>query len=309
MIKEIVNILIAEGGMGDLICSLVSVNYNITHFPDIQFLVWVPNYLLDFAKHVLPRGTSIRNFTEAQDKYNPNLPGVSTKWSSFHTPMRTHPVDYSFHMLSDKHIYNMNEKNYLQINPEKINIKRFSLPEKYVVICSAAAEKVKEMPISTMNDLIEYIINKEYTPVFLGKTLVETGVKGIDIKANPLNIDYSKGINLLDKTSLLEAAKIMSEAKCVIGMDGGLIHLAGCTDVTIIAAYTLASPEHLAPIRNGSQSYKFFPIEPDLNIPNRYYQTNNNFNYNVDYRTFPGWEKVVENITSDKFVKVLEEIL
>lgn len=308
MKKEVVNILIADGGAGDLICSLVATHYNITHYPNVQFLVWVPDYLLSLTKHLLPKGISIRNFTDAKTKYNASLPGVSTKWSSFHTPMRTHPVDYGFHMLSDRHVYNLNEKNYLSIRPEEINLFKYHLPEKYVVLCAAAAEKVKEMPVDTMNQLIDYVIEKGYVPVFLGRTKSETGVKNLNIVAKPLEINYNKGINLLDKTDLLEAAGIMNNAKCVIGMDGGLIHVAGCTNTNIVSAYTIASPEHLAPIRNGSQSYKFWAVEPD-NVLNKYYQTNNNFNYGQDYRKFPGWEKVVETITAEKFINILENIL
>ncbi len=309
MVKQLVNILIANGGLGDLLCSLVAVDYNVKTYTNVTFLVWVPDYLLDFAKHVLPRGTSVRNYTEAKTKYNETLPAVSTKWSSFHTPMRTHPVDYAFHVLSDKHIYSLNEKNYLQINPEKINIKKFQLPEKYVVLGCASVEPVKEMPIQTMNEIIDFVISKGYTPVFLGKTLTKTGYKDLNIKAKALEVDYSKGINLIDKTSLLESAAILSGSKSFIGMDGGLLHLAGCTYTNIVAGFTIVSPSHIAPIRYGMQKYKFYAIEPDENIPNRYYQTNNNFDYNTDYRKFPGWEKVVENLTSDKFIKVLEEIL
>jgi len=294
---------------GDLLCSLVAVDYNIKNYTNVQFLVWVPNYMLDFAKHVLTPGAVIRPFSKAKNKYNEQLPGVSTKWTSFHTPMRTHPVDYAFHMLSDKHIYDLNQKNYLKIQPEKINISRFKLPEKYVVIAAAASVEVKKMPVETANKIINYVISKGYTPVFLGKREAETGVDGFKIKAYDIALNSDLGINLLDKTNLLESVKIIHEAKAIIGMDGGLVHLAGFTDTEIVAGFTLVSPDHIAPIRNGSQTYKFHAIEPDENIPNRFYQTNNNFNYGEDMRIFPGWEKVIENMTGLKFIKVLEKIL
>lgn len=308
MIKQPINILLSDGGMGDLVCSLVAVNYNIQHYNNVQCLVWVPDYLHDLAKHLLP-GSSVRPFSEAKEKYNNSLPGVSTKWTSFHTPMRTHPVDYGFHMLTDKHIYNLEEKNYLQIRPEKIKLNKFNLPEKFVVLTCAAAVPVKEMPIQTMNDLIDYVISKGYIPVFLGKSNADLGAYELAIKSNVIQVDYSKGINLLDNTTLLEAAGIMSKAKAVVGMDGGLIHTAGCTDTIIVAGYTIASPSHLAPIRKGTQTYKFHAVEPDMDIPNRYYQTLTNFNYNEDLRYFPGWEKVIANMTSNKFITVLESIL
>lgn len=308
--KQQVNILIKDGGLGDLLCALVAVDYNIRNYAHTEFLVWVPDYMVDFTKHVLTPGSIVRSYTKAQTKYNASLPGVSTGWEgSFHTPMRTHPVDYAFHKLTDKHIYNFNEKNYLQIRPEEIDIKRFKLPEKYIVIACAAVVESKKMPQKTASELIDYILSRGYTPVFLGKEKAETGVKDIKIVAKTTEMDYSKGINLLNRTNLLECAKIISGAKVMIGMDGGLNHLAGFTNTEIITAFTLVSPEHLAPIRKGSQTYKFHPVVPDENIPNRFYQTMTNFNYNEDMRFFEGWEKVVENITSDKFVTILDKIL
>lgn len=306
---EYVNVLITDGGLGDLLCELVAIDYNIKHFKHVTFLVWVPDHMVDFAKHVLTPGATVRSYSKAKNKYNEKLPGITTGWKSFHTPMRTHPVDFGFHMLSDKHIYNLDEKSYLKIRPDEIDISRFNLPEKYVVIASASVVEVKEMPIETANVIIDYVISKGYTPVFLGKTFIPTGVKNIHVSPNALQIDYSRGINLLDRTKLLEAAKIMHEAKAVIGMDGGLIHLAGFTDAEIIAGYTLVDPIHIAPIRNGSQTYKFNAVVPDEDIPNRFYQTNTNFNFDEDMRYFEGWQNVVANITPDKFIRYLEEVL
>lgn len=309
MKHEYVNITITDGGLGDLLCELVAVDYNIRNYKHVTFFVWVPDYMVDFAKHVVSSGALIRSYTQGQKKYNEKLPGLSTGWRSFHTPMRTHPVDFGFHMLTDKHIYDLNEKNYLKINPDKIDIKRFSLPEKYVVITCGSIVPVKEMPVKTANEIIDYVISKGYVPVFLGKEKVETGVKDIRIIANLLDINYNKGINLINKTNLLEASKIIHNAKAFIGMDGGLLHLAGSTDTEIICGFTLVNPNHIAPIRNGSQTYKFHAVVPDENIPNRFYQTNMNFNYDEDMRFFNGWQNVVDNITSEKFIERLKVIL
>lgn len=308
--EQHVNVLLADGGMGDLLCALVATDYNIRNYKHCTFNVWVPDYMLDFTKHVLTRGAVIRPYSKAKNKYNEKLPGVTTKWGkSFHTPMRTHPVDYSFHMLTDKHIYNLNEKNYLQVRPDEIDVSRFKLPEKYVVIASAAVVACKSMPPETANAIIDYLLGKGYTPVFLGRRITDVGIQDMTIEANSLNVNYQKGINLLDRTSLLESAKIMSDAKAVVGMDGGLIHLAGFTDTEIIAGFTLVSPDHIAPIRKGTQTYKFHAVVPDEDIPNRFYQTNMNFNFNEDMRDFEGWEKVLASMTPEKFIGVLDTIL
>ncbi len=309
MIKEQVNVLIKDGGLGDLLCSLVAVDYNIKNCSDVEFLVWVPDHMVDLTKHVLTPGAIIRGYSKAKHKYNDKLAGVTTGWNTSHTPMRTHPVDFGFHMLSDTHIYDLNQKNYLKIKPDEIDISRFDIPEKYVIVPVGAVCSVKAFPIETANAIVDFIISKGYTPVFLGKEKAESGVENIRIEAKLINIDYSKGVNLVNRTNLLESAKLIHNAKAIVGMDGGLIHLAGYTDTNIICGYTLVSPVHVAPIRNGSQTYKFEAVEPDEHIPNRYYQTKTNFNYDEDMRYFKGWEEVVKSMTPEKFIKALEKVL
>jgi len=301
--------ILTDGGAGDLICELVAVDYNIRNYPETHFHVWVPDYLLEFAKHVLPPLSTVRPFSRAEAKFRHDIQGMSTQWITNHTCMRTHPVDYGFHMLSDRHIYDLNKKNYLQVRPEELFIKEFHLPEKYVCLVSSASEPIKAMPIPTMNALIDYVLAKGYTPVFIGKEKAEIGFNEMELKAQLLPIDRAKGIDLTNKTTLCQAAGVIAGAKCIIGLDGGMIHLAGCTDTWIVAGYTLVDPIHVAPIRKGSQTYKFRAIEPDANTPNRYYQTYGSGFKKGDYRKFPGWQKVVANMTADKFIPVLNEIL
>lgn len=300
--------ILTDGGMGDLICEMVAVDWNIRHHPHVHFHIWVPDYLLDFAKHVLP-GQTVRPFSKAKTKFRADIEGTTTEWCTNHTAMRTHPVDYGFHMLSDRHIYNLNQKNYLQIRPNEIKIDKFDLPERYIVIQGTAAEPVKAMPIDTINSISLYVKERGYTPVYLGKTENHTGYKDLKATAKILEADFAQGVNFINKTSPLEAAAIISKAKAFVGMDGGMTHLAGHTDVEIVAGYTLVDPVHVAPIRKGTQTYKFHAVEPDIDVPNRYYQTWYSGFKKGDFRIFPGWEDVVANLTPDKFIVRLKEIL
>ncbi len=233
---------------------------------------------------------------------------MSTAWVTDHTAIRTHPVDYGFHMLSDRHEYDLNNKNYLQIHPEFINISKFDLPEKYVVISATGVEPVRTLPVDTANKIIDYVLDKGYTPVFLGKQESDCGVGGLKIKADVIPLNHHKGVNLINLTSLLESAKMIHEAKVYVGMDGGLTHVAGCTNVDIICGFTASNPNHVAPIRNGSQSYKFTAIEPDSGIRNRYYQTYSGFKKG-NFQRFEGWELVKQSMTPEKFITALEKIL
>lgn len=302
------NQIVTDGGAGDLICELVSIDWNIKHHPHVHFHVWVPDYLLDFAKHVLP-GQTVRPFSKAKSKFRHDVPGMTTEWCTNHTAMRTHPVDYGFHMLSDRHIYDLNQKNYLQVDPTRIKLDKFDLPKYYAVVQGTAAEPVKTMPVDTLNAISECVIANGLTPVYLGKEENHTGFNDMKAKASIIPADFSKGLNLINKTSILEGCGILAGAKCFVGMDGGLTHMAGCTDVPIISGYTLADPVHLAPIRKGSQTYKFYPVEPDRTVANRYYQTHYSGFMKGDFREFPGWQQVVANLTPDKFLAKLEPLL
>lgn len=123
-------------------------------------------------------------------------------------------------------------------------------PKKYAVITTGLTTNSRRVPPGAWNHVIEHVLDMGLTPVFLGKAVVETGnATNIHTRfENTLRVDL--GLNLIDKTTLLQAASIMSRAAVVIGHDNGLLHLAGSTrDVPIVFGYNLASPKHREPKR------------------------------------------------------------
>lgn len=307
-----INCLISDGGMGDLVCSLVAVDYIIRNYPWMNLLVWVPDYMLDFAKDVLPEKAIVRNYTDAKKKYDDKRGAISTQWTGRHTPMRVHPVDYAFHIMVDEHV-EFSKKNYLKFTGDKVDISKFNLPEKYVVIGVGSVFKVKEMPVDTTNGIAKYCNEKGYTPVFVGKEESEVGAgpnKGIKV-ANIAKVDYSLGINLVNQTNLMELAKIIQGAKAYVGMDGGNVHIAGCTNTPIVVGYTfIDGKKHNVPIRNNILGYNSFVVEPDDSLKCRFCQTKMNFVYNHHYpdcyyRDFA----CLKHMTPERFNAHLEKIL
>lgn len=300
-------LILTDGGMGDLLCQLVAVDYLIQTHPAVKFEVWLPDYLHKFAQHVLQH-PDIYPFSKAKTEFNGKIPGRTTQWFKHgHTPMRTHPVDYGFHMLADCHIYNIgHQKNYPQIRSKYIDISKFELKSPYVCIQTTFTESVKAMLPHVFNGIIKHLKNLNYAIVFLGKNTAQTGVKGKELNAVSLTYSKDDGIDLVNKTSMLESAAIIAGAKCYIGMDSGLTHLAGCTNTPIIAGYTLVDPQHVMPIRLGLLGYNVFKVEPPKDIKNRYFQTENSF-YEGDYRTFPGWEQVRDSLSLNDFLRYLDQ--
>lgn len=278
-----INCTVGDAGFGDCLAYLVVVDHILKEIPWVKPLIWVPDYLKDFAKHVLPQNANINNFTAAKaGKYNDKILGVSTRLAGQHTPMRIHPIDYAAHMLLDGDLP-IKKKNYLRFNPEGIDLSKFNLPEKYVVVSVGATTKTKELPLETMKQIVDYVIEKGYTPVFLGKKYSDGGGKTGAVKANLADIDYTKGLDLTDKTNIMEACAIIAKSKAYVGMEGGLCHLAGFTDVPIISGYSFVDPDKMLPIRNSKQGYNCYPVIPEESLECRYCQTRTPLLYEANY--------------------------
>lgn len=266
-IKTTMNCLVGEAGIGDLLASLPAINYIVTKLPWVNLLIWCPDFLVPFFKHVLPKDAIVRGFTEAKTKYDPTKYGITTKWEvngvRRTTPMRTHPVIYSYQVLCD-YMPTTEEMSYLKIRPDEIDISKFNLPEKYVVLPAASTEPVKTIPKETMDKLSDYIIFKGYTPVFLGKTENSTGYEDMNYHAEVQDYDFSKGIDLMNQTSVLESAAIVANAKLFIGIDSGLAHLTGFTDTPAVVYYSFVKASQQVPTRDGIFGKNWYAIESNL---------------------------------------------
>jgi ADP-heptose:LPS heptosyltransferase len=301
------NCLIKDGGMGDYVCACIAIDYIKKNYPWINLLIWMPDYFVPVAKHLLPPKSVIRGHSLAHKKYNNKLQAISSAWTTHHTSLATHPVDYMFHMLVDKTV-EMCDKNYLQIQPDRIN---YNLPDvPYVVIPVGSTSKVKELSGEVINEIATYIKGKGYLPVFVGKKLNETGTEFKHV-ATMSDFNPELGLDLIDKTTLLEAAKLMYYAKAVVGMEGGMMHLAACCgDVPLVAGYTFVDPALVMPIRNNVLGNNVFPVTQPESLECRYCQSRMNFMYEHDFRNcFYEDFQCVKNLTADLFIAELEKIL
>lgn len=309
-----INVMLLDGGLGDHIASLVAVKYTLHRYPWVTPLVWVPDYLEGLAVHLLGESVFVKPFANLRGLYQPNRPTKSTKWDGITSPMKTHLLDYAFMKLCDENP-SIEHKNYLQLDLDRISILDFVLPKDYVVLTTGYTAEVREFLPKHINEIAKYLVQRNITPVFLGQTQTNTGT-GHTIKGTfKEDTDFSLGINLIDKTNLLQAGKIMAKAKAVLGVDNGLMHLAGCTDVPIIGGFTTVHPMHRMPVRNNQLGYNFYSVIPHELLTCRFCQSNTNFLYGHDYREC--WFKerkltdrilCVEQMTSGAFIDHLETI-
>jgi ADP-heptose:LPS heptosyltransferase len=305
--KTKVNLAINFGGMGDDICRLPALKYMLDTHTHCQFTIACPDYLVPVMEHFFAgRFEQVIPFS----KLTPELAKrawIQTK-TEFFTPMHTHLVDHAFSYLADRMDLGIEHKNYLQFRTGEIDVSKFSLPHRYVVLTTGYTAEVRRLPSKTFNGIADYLIQRGVTPVFLGaKTTYRGGVaEKIEGKFDE-DVDYSKGVDLRDQTSLLEAGAIIAKSKGVVGLDNGLLHVAGCTSAPIVAAYTNTLPEHRLPIRNNQLGWNCYPVTP---LGCHACQSTTYCLPEMDYRNCV-WPELGCNdkLTADLFIKELEKIL
>lgn len=303
-----INLLLLDGGLGDHIGSLVAVDYLIKRYPWIKPLVWMPDYLTSLAHLLLPSGTYIKGFSYMKGRYEPSKPTKSTKWDGYTSPMKIHLVDYAFLKLCDENP-SIEFKNYLKF-PEGMDLTTFNLPEKYVVLTTGFTAEVREWPVKEINLVAKWLVANGITPVFIGQKDTKTGIAQA-IQGNfRQELAVSLGIDLIDQTSLVEAAAIMDNSLAVLGVDNGLLHVAGCTKAPIIAGYTTVSPSIRLPIRFNEIGYNCISVTPDRCLKCSFCQEKTNFLYGHDYKKCIYSDNLcTTHMTADKFISALKEIL
>lgn len=304
MKQQPINLMLLDGGLGDHVASLVAVDYIIRHYPQVKPKVWAPDYLVELAKNLLPP-SEIYDLSQMNQYYDRDLPTKTTKWDGYTSPMKIHCLDYAFLRLCDENP-SIRYKNYLKINTDGVQIPK--LPEKYVVFTVAYTAEVREWLPKFINETAAHCKAEGYTPVFLGKKEVKTGILATIKGEFKEEIDFSLGINLIDQTSLVQAAAIMDDAYAVVGVDNGLLHLAGCTDAYIVGGFTTVSPNIRMPVRNNELGWRYHPVTPDALLACSFCQERTNFLYGHDYRncmfgkTAPGHKLCVKQMNSKKFI-------
>lgn len=122
--------------------------------------------------------------------------------------------------------------------------KLFLIEEKpLLILCPGAAYgPAKCWPAEYFAEIANYKKSKDWQIVLLGSKSDE--FMGYRIE----KLTKNACINLIGKTSLLDALHILSFAKLVISNDSGLMHLTAALDRPLIALYGSSSPEFTPPL-------------------------------------------------------------
>lgn len=304
------NILLNSGGMGDTIAALPAIKYILDYHKHICMYLFVQDYAVAFVKKIFEGFRNIKvngmteYYTEAKDDMWTRSP-----YSHRISALSSHITDHAFLSIVHKSVENK-YKNYLKLEP--IEVSEFNLPEKYVVITTGFTAKVREWNAQSVNETVDYVISKGYTPVFVGKSRTKSGPTTSIVGTFKAEYNKPGTINLIDKTDLFQAHAIMASAKAVVGLDNGLLHLACMSDVPVVYALTTLNKEHRLPYRKDELGWNCYPIElKELECSG----CQSNFNFAPTTHNFTTCYygnlniQCVKMMTSNKFIAELEKIL
>lgn len=293
-----------DGGLGDHIARLPAVQYLLDEYPFLYLTVWCPKFFVEFGKQAVP-GAAWREYQTHKPipmtRYPLNAGSINGV-----TSLRSHLVDHAFMRIVDKQVP-IEKRNYIQVKP----IEYETLKQRYVVVTTGFTAAVREFKPQVVNEIVDFIKSKDCEVVFLGSKEATVGAGVQNIKGEfSKDIDFSKGVDLRNKTTISEAHAIIAKSKAIVGLDNGLLHLAGCTQVPIIAGYTTVDPIYRMPYRNNELGWNTHAIVPETSLKCRFCQSNMNFVYDFDFRNcYYDDFKCIKDQTAAPYIKHLEKLI
>jgi len=305
------NFPLAKGGLGDLIGHLPAIKYVLDHHPQIKINLWVHDYGMEICNKLFSHYKNLTIFKISDYKKYKNDLDARSPYAHVITNLSSSIVDHGFLTIVGKQPEDPKSKNYLIFDP--IDVSSFNLPKKYAVITTGFTSKTREWLPECVYTVSQYLIERGITPVYIGKSYTtsysigdqKTGISGT------FKSDYSNGINIIDKTTLIEAHGIMSHATMVLGLDNGLLHLAGLTKETpIIAGYTTVEPIHRSIQRHDVDSYKVYTVYPTREeLTCIGCQSHMNFaRHDFRYCLYDDY-KCLELLSAEKWIKQIDKCL
>lgn len=259
-----------DGGMGDFINYTVATLWVAKNCPWIEGRIFAPRYFVELCREI---HKDCRNWLvwpseefHQRKEIGSTLVGPSIAVGKqglqisqqLLTCLGAHPIDVGFAYYAEQ-----TPPPPGQVLPVLDFEKPEGLPEKYIVIpCGFSAES-RAIGGRELNPIIDHILSLGITPVFLGKgDLLLDGKTTTKFVAD---VHYHKGLDLRDKTTVMEAASIMQHAECTVGLDMGLLHLAVLMkDSKVIFGYNITTVEHRKPRRNHGRTIDIFLTKEEL---------------------------------------------
>lgn len=197
--------------------------------------------------------------------------GIEKKFSHIDTRV-LHSMDLGFQLLPEDMSYDFYP------NPLELKIE---LPKKYVVLHTTTNWPNRTWDKSNWQNLINWLSENKIFTVLIGagyKEKLHESLSDQPLEKICPHFDNLYGLDLTNQGSVSDMWWIINGSQLIITMDSGPLHIAGCTDTTIIQLGSAINPKFRAPYRNGSQDYKYHFVGGTCEI-----FCNSNLKYNVQH--------------------------
>lgn len=220
------------------------------------------------------------------------------------TPKNMHLSHYASLCFSDS-IIPLEHLEYVPI--QKTSVDHFGVDfSRAVVLITSYRDVTREWHSTEILKLAKWLQSKNVTPVFIGKTNMDLHLekKHLIPKSN-LPDDVSEyGVDLRNRTSIVELASIMDQAIAVCGVDSGPIHIAGTTRVPIICGYSTVAAEHRIPTRRSGITIPIVPSIACANCESRWRTSYHNFEH-----CYYGHVNCCAEFTAERYIEHLEKLV
>ncbi|MBR1907372.1 glycosyltransferase family 9 protein [bacterium] len=146
------------------------------------------------------------------------------------------------------------------------NFKSEFYKENAITICFEANNETKDMPIDTAVEIIQKLNEDGKTIYFVG-----AGISASDY-ANQLRMNDCNFIDLSNKTTINDLAKVLKMTKGLISIDTGVMHLACALNVPVLSVFFNTSiMERWVPSKELYKTDVVFENVTAENIVNKFY--------------------------------------
>ncbi len=248
------NFTLTQGGMGDYICWCMAFQWLVKNSPWIEGRIFSPAYFIQFVQHIFDDVPNWKVFL-IDDFSKFAEPGSLIRGPNDQQPQFINAVGASLIDIGFAYFANLCPAP-AGVTYPKLDVNEKMLPKelrgkekKYAVFTPGGTTLARIVRARHINPLIDDARERGLLPVFLGKHHLA------DVHASYYDddINFEAGLDLREKTSLLQAAAIMKYSAYTLGLDNGLLHLACCTDAPVIFGYNIAHPSQRRPARHSGR--------------------------------------------------------
>jgi hypothetical protein len=304
--KKRVNFILAHGAVGDYCAWQAALVWVAETQPHVAGTIFAPSYFIEIPQNLFKKFQhwKVRDIRTLTDK-DLESPTLSPNPSSPPSPTGASLIDLGF-------IYFTNTTKTADKKLPPLDLTGIKNPAPtdipYAVMTPGATSHLRQMPPKVFNEIRSHLLKRGIMPVFLGREEMTTKHRAA------FHRDYELvGINLVNKTTLLEAAKVIDESVLIVGLDNGLLHLAAMTRAPIIFGHNIIDPVYRIPRRDGrfplSQPDGIYNVLPSKSIECAFCHSNRRFHFEEPNTCFTKKLQCLTEMTSLPYIEKIDEVL